>query len=84
MNAKSRMVALLTRLLSPLLIDLWAILDGGVLMSDSLSLILLVYIKQKQQTIAALNHLPANMADGDSSFNPPRRPDNVLAAFTSP
>lgn len=53
-------------------------------MSDSLSLILLVYIKQKQQTIAALNHLPANMADGDSSFNPPRRPDNVLAAFPSP
>lgn len=35
-------------------------------MSDSLSLILLPYMKQKQQSVAALNHLGANMADGDS------------------
>lgn len=48
-------------------------------MSDSLSLILLVSIKQKQQNIAALNHLPANMADADSILTPPD--DNVLLLF---
>lgn len=42
-------------------------------MSDSLSLNLLVYIKQKQPNIAALSRLPADMADGDSSLNPPCR-----------